>query len=200
MARVTPLLALAVIGAACAPFDTGPLPTRAVDYKASEIRRPAVYVRVSFGSGAWDARERASLPARYEGALLEGLNTKAVLARDVQLVPERDAKFDAGAALARARAIGADHAILIDVRISQGMTTFCGETRRPFRGPAMVLEQEVEVLRASDGATRLRVVRPALAVPNVEIDCDNPREARRRTAEETLGAAVDRLLVRVFGA
>lgn len=193
------LVVLTVLLAACAPFDTGPLPTRAVDFKSSEIRQPAVYVRLSFGAGEWDARERAALPGQYEGALLEGLNAKAVLAKDVQVVPERDTGFDGRSALTRARALGADHAILVDVQVTQGVATFCAETRRPLRGPAMVLQQEVEVLRASDGAARLRVVRPALAVANVEIDCDKPREARMLTAEETLGAAVDKLLVRVFG-
>ena len=198
MARL-PLLTLTALLAACASLDTGPLPTRVVDFKSSEIRQAAVYVRLSFGPGEWGARERAALPAQYEGALLEGLNTKAVLARDVQMVPERDARFDARTALSRARAVGADHAIVVDVQVTQGVATFCAETRRPLRGQAMVLQQEVEVLRASDGAARLRVVRPTLAVANVEIDCDNPKEARRRTAEETLGAAVDKLLVRVFG-
>ena len=199
MARTTALLALTLLLAACAPLDTGPVPTRAVDFKASQIRQPAVYVRLSFGPGEWNARQRAELPAGYEAALLEGLNAKAVLARDVQVIPERDTRFDARTALARARASGADHAIFVDVRVTQEVATFCTETARPLRGPALVLQQEVEVLRASDGAPRLRVVRPGLAVASVEIDCDNPRDARRRTPEETLGAAVEKLLVRVLG-
>lgn len=199
MARITALLPLTLLLAACAPLDTGPVPTRAVDFKSSEIRQPAVYVRLSFGPGEWNARQRAELPAGYEGALLEGLNAKAVLARDVQLIPERDTRFDGRAALARARAIGADHAILVDVRVTQEVATFCTETARPLRGPALVVQQEVEVLRASDGAPRLRVVRPGLAVANMEIDCADPKSARRRTPEETLGAAVEKLLVRLFG-
>ena len=199
MARLTALVAVTVALAACAPLDTGPVPTHAVDFKSSEIRQPAVYVRLSFGPGGWNASERAALPGKYESALLEGLDTKAVLAKDIQVVPERDARFDGPAALARARAIGADHAILVDLRVTQEVTTFCTETPRPLRGPAVVLSQEVEVLRTSDGAPRLRLVRPTLAVANVEIDCDNPRDARRRTPEETLGAAVEKLLGRVFG-
>jgi len=200
MSRLTALLALAALFTGCASLDAGPVPTRAVDFKPSEIRQPAVYVRLSFGPGEWNPGDRATLPAGYESALLEGLNAKAVLARDVQMIPERDTRFDGPAALARARTIGADHAILVDVLVSHGVATFCTETSRPLRGPAMVLSQEVEVLRASDGAARLRIIRGSgLGVANVEVDCQNPRDARRRTPEETLGAAVEKLLVRVFG-
>lgn len=200
MSRLTALLALTALFTACASLDTGPVPTRAVDFKPSEIRQPAVYVRLSFGPGEWNQGERAALPAGYESALLEGLNAKAVLARDVQMIPERDTRFDGPAAVARARTIGADHAILVDVRVSQGVATFCTKTSRPLRGPAMVLSQQVEVLRARDGAPRLRIIRGSgLGVASVEVDCDNPRDARRLTPEETLGAAVEKLLVRVFG-
>lgn len=200
MPRITLLVALAVPLAACASLDTGPVPTRAVDFKSSAIRQPAIYVRFAFGQGQWSERERASLPRDYEGALLEGLNAKAVLAKDVQLVAGTDSRFDGRAALARARALGADHAILVDARLGQEVASFCTETKRPLRGTATVLSQEVEVLRASDGAARLRLIRgPALAVTDVDVDCDNPRQSGRRSTDEMLSAAVEKILFRVFG-
>src|SRR5437899_12203011 len=100
--------ALAVLGlaaAACASArGVEPVPIRAADFRPAQIRQPAFLVRLTF-AGHSD-REREALPVEYEGALLEGLNARAVLARDVQVVAGRNAKLDARAALARARAPG----------------------------------------------------------------------------------------------
>ena len=192
------VVALAV--AACAPMrGVEPVPISAADFRPAQIRQPALVVRLAFGGQVSD-REREVLPAEYEGALLEGLNTRAVLAKDVQIVAGRDAKLDARAALDRARALGADHAIVVDVRVTAGESIFCRESRRPFRAPATVWSQTVQVLRTSDGATRLTIPDDAgLAVTDFDADCDDPRASRRLPSEEAIASAVARLLTRVVG-
>ncbi|OLB50902.1 MAG: hypothetical protein AUH99_08510 [Candidatus Rokubacteria bacterium 13_2_20CM_2_70_11] len=192
------VVALAV--AACAPMrGVEPVPISAADFRPAQIRQPALVVRLAFGGQVSD-REREVLPAEYEGALLEGLNTRAVLAKDVQVVAGRDAKLDARAALDRARALGADHAIVVDVRVTAGESIFCRESRRPFRAPATVWSQTVQVLRTSDGATRLTIPDDAgLAVTDFDADCDDPRASRRLPSGEAIASAVARLLTRVVG-
>src|SRR5437899_2862607 len=147
--------ALAVLGlaaAACASArGVEPVPIRAADFRPAQIRQPAFLVRLTF-AGQRSDREREALPVEYEGALLEGLNARAVLARDVQVVAGRNAKLDARAALERARALGADHAIVVDVRVSADEPIFCRGSRRPFRAPATVWSQSVQVLRTTGGS------------------------------------------------
>lgn len=192
---VLPLL----LAVGCASPPVTPTPIRASDFRPGDIRQPAVFVRVSFGPGEFSERERASLPAEYEGALLEELNTRAILARDVRITAE-PARLDVRAALLRAREVQADHAILVDARVSRAMTVFCRETRRPVRGPATVWSQEVEVARVSDGALRLTLTRgAALEVTDVDADCGDPKQSQRRGAAETIAQAVRRLLARVLG-
>lgn len=201
------VLLLAAFVAACASPPGGPAgrsvgasPARVPELRPAEIRQPALLIRLSLGPGEWTDRQRTSLPAEYEGTILEGLNAKAVLAKDVRLVTVKDGAFDARAALERARAIGADHAILIEVRVSHEIATFCEGTARPLRGPATVWRQEVEVFRASDGAARLTRARaPELVVTDVDPDCENPRKSERRSPEDTLALAVEKLLTRLFG-
>src|SRR2546425_3311013 len=145
-------------------------------------------------------REREALPAEYEGALLEGLNARAVLAKDVQVLAGGDAKLDAHAALERARTLGADHAIVVDVRVATGEMIFCRESRRPFQAPATVWSQSVQVLRSSDGAARLAIPEDAgLTVTDLDADCDDPRASRRLPTSDVIASALARLLTRVVG-
>ena len=195
--------ALAVLGlaaAACASArGVEPVPIRAADFRPAQIRQPAFLVRLTF-AGQRSDREREALPVEYEGALLEGLNARAVLARDVQVVAGRNVKLDARAALERARALGADHAIVVDVRVSADEPIFCRGSRRPFRAPATVWSQSVQVLRTSDGATRLTIADDAgLAITDWDVDCDDPRASRRLPTGEAVASAVARLLTRVVG-
>src|SRR5947209_19123313 len=126
--------ALAVLGlaaAACAAArGVEPGPIRAADFRPAQIRQPAFLVRLTF-AGQRSDREREALPVEYEGALLEGLNARAVLARDVQVVAGRNAKLDARAALGRARGLGAEDAIVVHVRRRAGGPVFRGGSRRP---------------------------------------------------------------------
>jgi hypothetical protein len=196
------LAALLLLAAGCAPTGSGtPAPVRAADFKPEQIRRPAIFVRFGF-SGQFEDKERQAMLADYEGALLEGLNARAVLAKDVQLLAERDPKLEPAAAVEQARTLGADHAVYVQVRVVRpAQPVFCAETRRAFRAPATALTQMVGVLRVSDGARRLVV--PAtgggLDVYDFEPDCDNPRESKRRTPTEAINDAVTRLLNRVVG-
>src|SRR2546425_13297332 len=111
MPRRPALALLTPAAAACAsPSGVGRVTIRAADFRPAEVRQPAVVVRVTFAGGLSD-REREALPAEYEGALLEGLNARAVLAKDVQVLAGGDAKLAPQAALERARPPGARHAI-----------------------------------------------------------------------------------------
>lgn len=166
-------------------------------FKPSELRQPAVFVRVAVALGAFGTRERTSLPAIYEGALLDGLNARAVLPRDTQRVT--DARLDPRLALARAREVGADHAVLVDVTVERGEPEFCRESPRRFRASATTWIQTAEVLRSSDGATRLRLSGPALTVTDVQPDCNAPRASHRRSSSETAAEGVTRLLTRLLG-
>src|SRR5437762_5989056 len=133
MPRGSALALLGLAATACvSPSGVEPAPIRAADFRPTQVRQPAVVVRLAF-AGQLSEREREALPAEYEGALLEGLNTRAVLAKDVEILAQGDAKLDAHAALARARTLGADHAIVVDVRVATGEAIFCRESRRPFQ-------------------------------------------------------------------
>ncbi len=203
MWRVPALAALAPILAACAALSSTPqvVPTRAADFKPSEIRQPIVFVQMSFGPGEYTDEERKSMPQEYEGALLEELNAQAVLTREVRVsIAPRNAKRDSGPALARARELGADHAIFVEVRVIRGPLQFCQGTRRQFQALATLWGQTAEVVRASDGVVRLRIAPgPTMAVFDLDADCENPRESRRRTTTEALAESVKRLLRRLLG-
>lgn len=196
------LAALLLLAAGCASTDSGaPAPLRAADFKPDQIRRPAIFVRFAF-SGQFEDKEREAMLADYEGALLEGLNARAVLAKDVQLLRELEPGLEPAAAVEKARALGADHAVYVQVRVVRpAQPLFCAETRRPFRAPATAWSQMVGVLRVNDGARRLVVpgTGGGLDVYDFEPDCDNPRESRRRTPTEAINDAVTRLLNRVVG-
>ncbi len=201
MSRIHVVVALALLTAACASTSTNqPAPMRVADFKPEQVRRPVFFVRFAFSS-EFDGRERQDQRSDYEGALLEGLNTRAVLARDVRFSGDREPRLLAPAALATARELGADHAVLVEVRAGRSaQPLFCQETRRPFRAPAAVWGQTVQVFRTSDGAMRLAVPPGGgLEVYDLEADCDNPRQSKRRTATEALNDAVTKLLGRVVG-
>lgn len=199
--RTSGLVVVIVVLAACtsparAPASRASLPRE--PFKASEMRQPAVFVRFQFGPGTFSARERALLPAEYEGALVEALNARAVVARDVRLVAAGE-RFDVGAAARRAREVGADHAIVVDVTLARGETVFCRETRRAFRAAATVWSQRAEVVRASDGVARLAMEPPGVEVSDLQADCDDPRKSERRPAADTMSGAIDRFLERLLG-
>lgn len=197
------LAAVLLLTAACAspPRESGSAksaPARARDFRSSDLRQPALFVRVVLATpGAFSDRDRSTLPAAYQGALLEGLNARAVLPRDAQLVTE--GKLDARVALARAREVGADHAVLVDVQVERGEPIFCREGRRPFRTAAETWAPALQVLRVSDGSTQLALSGGALAMTDLEPDCDDPRASQRRSREETLTESVNRLLRRLLG-
>ena len=167
-------------------------------FQASELREPAVFVRVEVESGNFTERERAELPREYEGALLEGLNARAILTKDMRVVSMRE-RLDSKLGLARAREIGADHVLVVDVRVSRGGTVTCRGRRRPLRSVATRWSQAIEVIRAVDGATRFAIARPGVEVADLDPDCDEPQDAEQRSLGDTTNRAVERLLQRVFG-
>lgn len=196
------LAASILLAAGCASTETsGPGPRRASDFKPEQVRRPAIFVRFDF-AGTFEDRERQAQLDQYEGVLLEALNARAVLAKAVVFLRERDPRLASDAALAKARELDADHVVYVQVRVVRpAQAVFCSETRRPFRVQATVWGQQVDVLRVRDGASRVAVpgFGGGLDVYDFEPDCDNPRESRRRTPAEAIGEAVTRLLNRVVG-
>ena len=197
------LLAVMLLTGGCASLgrsDAGPTPVGRADDRPLEFRQPALFVVITADAGAVDEHERQNLPESYEGALLEALNAKAIVVRDLGRLTSKEGA-DGRAALARAREIGADAAIIVQVRVALELVTVCGDTRRPLRGRALVVRQDVQVLRASDGTTRLRLVdSPSLEANDVDVDCDEPRQAKRLGLRAAMEAAVAKLARRLFGA
>ena len=123
-----------------------------------------------------------------------------MLARDVEVRGERDRKPEARAAVARARELGADHVIAVEVQVARAETVFCRPERRPFSATVNVWRQGVEVARAADGALRVVVAQgSALDQTEFDADCENPRRSRRLAPREAIEAAVKKLLGRVLG-
>jgi hypothetical protein len=189
---------LALLASGCAGSGAGTAsrvaPATAADYRPAQLRVTAVAVRVAIGAGAdVPESERASLARLYESALLEQLDARALVVRDVQ--PGASAAPPAAAA-ARARDVGADHAIVVDVRVEPALVRVCEDTARPLQGRATVFSQRAIVVRASDGAVRATT---EVAEPAVEVDCDASRPtARPRSAAATTVRAVERLLGRML--
>ena len=202
MPGILAIVALAGLLTACA--ETSPrreaIPVRASDFRASEMRQPVVFAQIRFGPGEYSGEERKSMEQELEGALLEELNAHALLAKEVRVsVARGDAERDPGPALARARELGADHAVLAELRVSRGPQVFCQGTRKRFHANATRWEQTAEVVRASDGNVRLRVAPGSiLPVLDLDADCDNPRDSRRLTSGEAVADAVKRILTRLL--
>ena len=168
------------------------------EFKPAQVRQPAVFVRFEFGTGAFSERERTALPAEYEGTLLDALNAKAVLTSDVRLLAKGE-RFDSRSGLERAREIGADHLIVVDVKIDRREMPFCSDGRRPFRVATTRWSQSAEVIRVSDGATRLSLPRPGIQLTELEPDCQSPSHSRQRSRGDTVTQGVEALLKRVVG-
>lgn len=194
-----PLVALVLAGCALGGPAGTPTPptTRASDFRGAQVRQAAVLVRVVVAADAGlSERERKDLPALYEAALLEALDARAVLVRDVRTLDAGAAVPEAAAAAARAREVGADHALVVSLRVEPDIVRVCEDTRRPVQGRAAVWKQDARVVRAADGGERLRA---EVATPAVEAECDGPRPgARRRGVEPTAGAAVEGLVGRML--
>lgn len=190
-------LALAVLVAGCTSgvgTATGRTTTSASDYRPSQLRLTALTVRVTIGPNADISEgERASLAGGYEATLVEALNERALVVRDVRPSTRREPPAEAAA---RAREVGADHAIIVEVRIEPDVVRVCEETARPLRGRATVFKQQATIVRARDGAVRATM---EATVPAVEVDCDAPRPSpRSRSAGATTTTAVERLLARLL--
>lgn len=187
------LAGCALIGRSEAPTS----PARADDFRSAQIRQAVVLVRVVIGSTAGlSERERKEAPALYESALLEALDARAIPVRDVRTVEATGAAPDARAAAARARDVGVDHALIVSVSVEPSVVLVCQDTRRPLQGRAIVWRQEGRVVRAVDGAERLRA---DVATSNVEVECEGARPtARTRSVQATTWDAVERLLGKLF--
>src|SRR5437773_1650386 len=169
-----------------------PPTARANDFRAAQVRQAVVLVRVVVASTSeLSERDRKDLPALYESALLEALDARAILVRDVRSVEARGAVPETAAAAARAREVGVDHALVVSLRVEPDVVRVCEETRRSMQGRATVLRQEARVVRA-DGGERLHA---EVTTPDVEAECEGARPSvRRRGVQATATAAVDGLV------
>jgi hypothetical protein len=190
-------LPLALLVAGCAlggrgGASTAPT-TRANDFRAAQIRQAVVLVRVAVAATSeLSERDRKELPALYESALLEALDARAILVRDVRSMEARGGLPETAAAAARAREVGVDHALVVDLRVEPDVVRVCEETRRPMQGRAMVWRQAARVVRAADGGERLRA---EVTTPDVEAECEGARPSVwRRGVQATATAAVERLV------
>lgn len=192
------LLALMFTACASGAERSAPAaPLRVPDFRPAQLRQVAVFVRVGVADNSGvPARDRAELAARYESALLEGLDARAVLVRDVHDTDARGPVPPAAAAAARAREVGADHALLVIVTVQPELVRVCAERRRSIQGRTNVWTQEARLVRAGDGAERARL---EVREPAVEVDCESARPTvRQRSNEATATAAVERLLGRLL--
>ena len=195
------VLTCALMLAGCAASSSTPesprgAATPTASFDARTFRQPAIVVRVEVRQSQVSKRETEAIPDDYQGLLLEGLNAKAIVPRDVTIVGARE-KLDQARAVARAREIGADHALLVDVAVARAETLFCRGTRRAFTAVTLNVAQEATVIAATDGAVRWKAER--LEATSIEPDCETPRDSQRRSTNETLQAAIDRLLTRLLG-
>ena len=185
---------LFVAGCVSMTGDRDVMPARAPDFTPAEIRQTTLLIRLSLTTLA--DRRRQSVAADYEGALLDALNERAVIVKDARVLADHERPPDTAAALAQARGLDADALIVVDVLLTSRRIAVCEDTR-PRRIEIPLLAQKVEVLRTRDGATRLRIV-DGLEAPMVEVDCDTGR-ARRRTVEEVVGTAAEKVVQGLLG-
>jgi hypothetical protein len=167
-------------------------------FRASTIRRPALLVRVSVADDL-SQRERERIPDDYQAAVVEGLDRLGVLALDVATAPSSRSRaldgIDRGPALARARAAGAEHLVIVDARLSRGELRHCIQGGRALAGPTTYWDAALEIDRVSDG-------RPLLVEPSaedtravdVELDCKTGRLIRRRSMDELINDSVGLIL------
>jgi hypothetical protein len=195
--RRAPLIAL-FLATACAGAAAPPALTRAPDYSPRDIRQPALFIRIADTDGL-DDREREALTASYEGALVEAFDERGVPPTDVQPVAPA-AGFESRSALARAREVRADHAIIVHLSVQRRDAIFCRDGRRPFSATTTVWSQGVQVLRVRDGTPRMTVPPgQGLDVTDIQPDCSNPRRSRLRDRAEMIRSAVETLVERVLG-
>jgi hypothetical protein len=194
------LLGIVLLAAACAS-SSGSTPAslpRAPDFSARQIRQPAIFIRVA-GWPDLNDREREALADMYEGALVAAFDEHGSPPTDLQRVVPGE-RFDTRTALARARQVQADHVIVVDLKVSRRDAIFCTESPRPFRAITTVWSQGVQVLRVSDGASRVVVAQGGdLDVTELEADCANPRRSQRRDRPQMLAAATQALTERILG-
>jgi hypothetical protein len=190
------MIAAALIATGCAA-PGGPAPLmRAPDYSAREIRQPALFIRVEEGR---DSGERGSLADLYEGSLVEAFDERGVPPADVQRVSARTG-LGPRAALARAREVRADYAVIVELRLERRDATFCRGGRRPFAATTTVWRQGVQVLRVHDGTSRLAVPPgQELDVTEMEPDCADPRKSRLRDRAEMIATAIEAVAERILG-
>src|SRR5467141_2686610 len=79
MRRIMAIATLAAILAACASIapSRDAIPTRASDFRPSQIRQPVVFAQLRF-EGRYSYEERQSMPQELEGVLLDELDARAV--------------------------------------------------------------------------------------------------------------------------
>lgn len=196
---VVVLAGVMLAGCASSPGSPTPVPAtrRGDEFGPTQLRQAAVLVRVALAPASFSDRERGSIPREYEAALLDALDAHALVTKDVRLLASGE-RFDVRAAATRAREVGADHALLVDVRASRAEVAFCTQTRRPFRAVTTLWTQTATVVRATDGTTRLEIGPPGVQLGEMEPDCGDPRASRPRPRNEVLGQAADLLLRRLL--
>lgn len=195
--RRAPIAAVLLV-TACATTGAPPQLMRAPDYSAREVRQPALFVRIADSYDLSD-REREQLAATYEGALIEAFEERGVPPTDVQRVAP-GVSFEPRNALARAREVRADYAIIVWLQIERRDAILCRSSRRPFSATIAVWSQGIQVLRVRDGTARVAVSPgQGLDVTDVEPDCANPRRSRLRDRAEMIASAVSALTERVLG-
>jgi len=187
------LVLVALLVAGCATGLGGPSAMRAPGYRGAEVRRPALTVRLGFGPGDFTKQERAELPEVYTTALLDALNAQAVVPVDVQVTT---GKLDRAAAVARARDVGADQAVIVEATAGRGLRTYCRNSRRMFTTRVTGLVARVDVVRVTDGQTRL--TEPDIEAGDFEEDCDAPKESRRLGADELIADSVRKVLAKML--
>ena len=186
MRRVV-LLSLAL--PACTAGLGGPTGVRGTDYRGDEIRRPAITMHLGLGEGDFTKQERATLPELYTVALLEALNAEAVLPVDVRVGGGR---LDRTAAVARAREVGADQAVVVDATVARRRRTYCRHTRRTFTTGITEWVVRVDVVRASDRETRL--LEPGIQTTDFREDCDAPESSQRLGPNDAIRASVQKVV------
>ena len=184
------LVALAALVAAsgCALGPSGTPPYREQGFRASSVRRPALLVRVNVPA-EMDQRERDRISENYQAAVVEGLERVGILAVDMAAASGTAWRplegLDRPAAVARARAAGAEQLVIVDARLAQDNLTHCKQSGRARTGPTTFWDVGLEIRRVSDGQPLL-VDPPAedLRVVDVELDCKTGRLIRRKSMDE----------------